>query len=150
MFVFHLHNIIERKLGDRGAAPLPIMYIKHQTFLQKLLQIFFPILPPNMFQIQSNLPYSWGHLYQGLLSQFLWTKISFSRLLICNLHWCRLVRILAKEKMHYISTWDLVIPRICHVSSPIVGNIVSCLFHHCNKQFVSFTSTWNHWNNKSS
>jgi hypothetical protein len=52
MFVFHLHNIIERKLGDRGAAPLPIMYIKHQTFRQKLHQIIFPILPPNMFQIQ--------------------------------------------------------------------------------------------------
>ncbi len=43
MFVSHLHNIIERKLGDRNATPLSIMYIKHQTFPQKLLQIFFQL-----------------------------------------------------------------------------------------------------------
>jgi hypothetical protein len=103
-----------------------------------------------MFQIQSNLPYSWGHLYQGSLSKFLWTKNGFSRLLVCNLHWCRLVIIPTREKMHSISIWDPIIPRIFHMSNPIVGNIFSCLFHHCNRQFVSFTSTWNLQNNKSS
>jgi hypothetical protein len=101
-----------------------------------------------MFQIQSNLPHSWGHLYQGSLRQFVWTKISFSRLLVCNLHWCRLVRILAREKIRYISIWNHVIPRGSRI--PVVGNIVSCLFHHYNRQFVSFTSTWNRRNNKSS
>ncbi len=55
MFFFHLHNIIERKLGDRDATPLSIMYIKHQTFPQKLLQNFFPTLPPNLFQIYHTL-----------------------------------------------------------------------------------------------
>ncbi len=110
MFVFHLHNIIETRLGYRGATPLLIMYIKDQTFPQKLLQILFPTFPPNKFQIQSNLPYSWGHLYQGSLSQFLWTKNSFSRLSIYNLHRHKLVKILQRESpkcQNLLSHWEL-------------------------------------------
>jgi hypothetical protein len=77
MFVFHLHNIIERKLGDRGATPLPIMYIKHQTFLQKLLQIFFQFFHQICFKF-NQICHTLGATYmKDYLANFYEQKLAF-------------------------------------------------------------------------
>ncbi len=42
----------------------------------------------------------------------------------------RLVRILVKEKILYVSICDPTIPKICRTKNPTIGNILSCFYHH--------------------
>jgi len=52
----------------------------------------------------------------GLLDQFLFIKISLSKLSVYSLHHHEFVRTPAKEKLHSISIGDRSILNICHTS----------------------------------
>ncbi len=58
----------------------------------------------------------------------------------------------------HISRWriflaliqKLIIPNICLLKKPIIGNIDSCFLHHSKGCLMSFTSIWYLWNINSS
>jgi len=74
-------------------------------------------------------------------NQFLFIKIHFSSLSNCKQHLFKLVRILVREKIFFISIWEPIIPNICLIKKPIVDNMVSCFFHHFKGHLISFASS---------
>jgi hypothetical protein len=61
--------------------------------------------------------------------QFLFTKIIWSRWLVSKQHFRNALRILAMEKIHFVSIWLVGIPRICWANTPITRYLCSWMHH---------------------
>ncbi len=111
------------------------MYIFSICFPQMNLQIslIFPLNLLHNLSIILN--------YKKLcMIQILFTKINISSLSNYKQHLFKLIKELAKEKV-FLFLFD-IIPNICLVQKPTIGNMYSCFFYHFEKYFMFFASTW--------
>ncbi len=76
------------------------------------------------------------------LSQFLLTKINFSKFFICKWHLLRLIRIPVKENILFVSICNSIILKICWAKKQTIRNIASCFYHHWRGHLMSLTSNW--------
>ncbi len=103
MFVFHLQDMFEGKLGTI-VVPLLIMYTTHQTFPQQVLEILFEFF----FQICFKLNHKCHTFGVTLTTQLriirpIFVKtFGFLKLLVCNLYGCRLIRTPTRERTCFI------------------------------------------------